>query len=274
LWTSHNDRYKSHDLPDGNTEYFLYQTLIGAWPIDLDRTRAYLQKAMREAKQQTSWVANNKVFEDALNGFIEGILGDREFVTMLETFVGRVLVAGRVNSLAQTLVKHVAPGVPDLYQGAELWDLSLVDPDNRRPVDYELRRGLLAEARGAEPETLMRKLADPTDAGLPKIALIHRCLALRRDQPDWFNENSAYVALPATGERAEHVIAFRRGDCVVAVAPRLTLKLGGDWRRKTVEIPGGRWTNRLTGKPVHSGDVRLDTLLAEFPVALLTREGK
>ena len=134
-------RFKTGQFPDRNTEYFLYQTLIGAWPICTDRLLAYMEKAVREAKQHTSWTQQNKEFEDALRNFIERILESREFVEDLEAMVGEVLAAGRVNSLAQTLIKFTAPGVPDTYQGSELWDLRLVDPDNRTPVDYELSAG-------------------------------------------------------------------------------------------------------------------------------------
>ncbi len=137
-------------MPDRNTEYLYYQTLIGAWPLPMDRAQAYMLKAVREAKQQTTWVANNKEFEDALRMFIERTLSYAPFLRELQQFVARVKDAGRVNSLAQTLMKHTAPGVPDLYQGTELWDLSLVDPDNRRPVDYALRKRLLCELKTNE----------------------------------------------------------------------------------------------------------------------------
>ena len=113
--------------------------MIGAWPIDKGRLVAYMEKAVREAKTHTSWTQQNKEYEDALRSFIERILVSQEFITDLEDFVGRVLRAGRINSLAQSLLKFTAPGIPDTYQGGELWDLSLVDPDNRRPVDYERR---------------------------------------------------------------------------------------------------------------------------------------
>ena len=134
-------------MPDRNTEYLYYQTLIGAWPLPMDRAQAYMLKAVREAKQQTTWVANNKEFEDALRMFIET---DAELCAVS---AGAAAVCGegdrmpgRVNSLAQTLLKHTAPGVPDLYQGTELWDLSLVDPDNRRPVDYESAEAIACES--------------------------------------------------------------------------------------------------------------------------------
>jgi (1->4)-alpha-D-glucan 1-alpha-D-glucosylmutase len=126
-------------MPDRNTEYFYYQSLIGAWPVSLERIQEYMLKAVREGKQQTSWVANNVEFEEALSRFIEATFQHAPFVEELEQFVESVKETGWINSLAQTLMKHTSPGVPDLYQGTELWDLSLVDPDNRRPVDYKLR---------------------------------------------------------------------------------------------------------------------------------------
>ena len=178
-WTALNEPRKTNSLPDRNSEYFLYQTLVGAWPIDPERTKAYMQKAMREAKLQTSWVANNKEFEDALNGFIDAILADPAFVTELESFVSRVLLPGRINSLTQTLLKSLGPGVPDLYQGSELWDLSLVDPDNRRPVDYDRRRLLLAELANLPPAQILARMDD----GLPKLHVVHQCLLLRREYP-------------------------------------------------------------------------------------------
>src|SRR6185437_12888594 len=132
-------------MPDRNPEYLYYQTLIGAWPISVERAQAYMLKTAREAKQETTWTANNKEFEDALAKFIAETLAHAPFVRELEQFVDKVKDAGRVNSLAQSLMKLTAPGVPDTYQGTEIWDLSLVDPDNRRPVDYKVRAELLKE---------------------------------------------------------------------------------------------------------------------------------
>ncbi len=271
-WTRLNASKKTSALPDRNTEYFLYQTLIGAWPIDAERTKQYMQKAMREAKQQTTWTANNKEYEDALNGFIDAILGNHKFVTDLEQFVGRLLVPGRVNSLTQTLLKHTAPGVPDMYQGAEVWDLSLVDPDNRRPVDYELRRKMLAELKSVDGKAVATRLADAKDAGLPKMFVVHRCLTLRREHPEWFDAGSAYTPIEAMGAKAECVVAFARGEQVMTVTPRLPLAVNGDWAGTTVELPDGDWTNRFTVERMPGGVVGLDVLLKEFPVALLVRE--
>jgi (1->4)-alpha-D-glucan 1-alpha-D-glucosylmutase len=271
-WTRMNEAKKTSGLPDRNSEYFLYQTLIGAWPIDAERTKQYMQKAMREAKQQTTWTANNKEFEDALNGFIDAILADAAFVTDLEAFVTRLLAPGRVNSLAQTLWKHTAPGVPDMYQGAELWDLSLVDPDNRRPVDYELRRTMLGEVKLAKVSEVAARMADATDPGLPKMFVVHRCLTLRREHPEWFGQEAGYTPVEAQGAKAECVVAFTRADRVLTVAPRLPLTVGGDWGGTTLEVPGGLWKNRLTGESVGGGTIAVAELLKEFPVALLVRE--
>ncbi len=151
-WSRMNNAFRmkrpgAEAMPDRNTEYLYYQTLIGAWPLPMERAQAYMLKAVREAKQQTTWVANNKEFEEALRMFIELTLSYAPFLRELQQFVTRVQDAGRVNSLVQTLLKYTAPGVPDLYQGTELWDLSLVDPDNRRPVDYALRKRLLCELK-------------------------------------------------------------------------------------------------------------------------------
>src|SRR5438105_1182051 len=164
-------------------------------------------KATREAKQCTSWTANNVEFEDALKRFVEAVMQHEPFMTDVELFVNSIRDAGQVNSLAQTLMKHTAPGVPDLYQGGELWDLSLVDPDNRRPVDYQIRQKLLAELKSmpvtqAAAETMRR-----AEEGVPKLWTIHRALTLRRDRPASFSESAAYTPLFADGPKAEHVIA-------------------------------------------------------------------
>ena len=267
-WTSRNEQYKTNDLPDRNSEYFLYQTLLGAWPLDAERAKTYMLKAMREAKQQTTWVANNKDFEDALCGFIDAILADETFVRDLESLVERILYPGRINSLTQTLLKQTAPGVPDLYQGSEVWDLSLVDPDNRRPVDYAQRRKLLQELRGLTPDAIVARM----DEGLPKLHLLHRSLKLRRAHPEWFGPAAGYKAHGATGSKASHVVAFLRGDHVLSVAPLQTLLLANTWGDTSVCVPPGKWTNCLTGEPVTPGNVPIEHLLRSFPVALMTRE--
>jgi len=266
-WSKRNAQYRSAGLPDRATEWFLYQTMIGAWPIDTCRLREYMQKAMREAKVHTSWVANNEGYESAVGGFIDTLLGDAEFVGELEGFVNGILYAGRVNSLAQTLLKYTSPGVPDLYQGGELWDLSLVDPDNRRPVDYALRRKLLAEMKTQDAAGVMARM----DEGLPKLWVIHRALRLREKHREWFGREADYVPIAASGKRAEHVIAYQRGEHVVTVAPRLWMSFQGEWEDTALALPDGAWKNVLTDEGVQGGTIKLHELLGEFPVALLAR---
>src|SRR5271170_4650360 len=260
-------------MPDRNTEYLYYQTLIGAWPLPIDRAQAYMLKAVREAKQHTTWVANNKEFEDALRMFIELTLNYAPFLRELQGFVARVQDAGRVNSLTQTLLKYTAPGVPDLYQGGELWDLSLVDPDNRRPVDYKLRQRLLGELKQMSGDDIAIKVMTRADEGLPKMWTIHKALELRRERPDWFGANADHIPLMVDGAKYDHVIAYLRGEDVVTVVPRLTMKLAGVWKDTLVTLPEGRWRNRLTGAMVEGGEVGIKGLLKDFPVALLVREG-
>ena len=270
-WARLNRQCKTGELPDRNTEYFLYQTLVGAWPIDAARMTAYMEKAAREAKQQTSWTQQNKEFEDALRMFIERILASQEFTSELESFVAQVLLPGRINSLAQTLIKCTAPGVPDMYQGGELWDLRLVDPDNRGPIDYATRQAMLAELdRGMGADEIMKSM----DSGAPKLWVVYKALHLRRDHPEWFGEDSGYNPLPAEGSKQAHLIAFGRGERVAVLAPRWNLRLGGGFGSTTVELPDGRWTNILSGDEVRGGKVRVQNILKPFPVALLVREAE
>jgi (1->4)-alpha-D-glucan 1-alpha-D-glucosylmutase len=277
-WARMNNAFRTKKpgsivMPDRNTEYLYYQTLIGAWPLPMDRAQAYMLKAVREAKQHTSWVANNKDFEDALRMFIELTLNYAPFLRELQQFVARVQDAGRVNSLTQTLLKHTAPGMPDLYQGTELWDLSLVDPDNRRPVDYEVRKRLLCELRKMTGDDIGAQVMLRADEGLPKMWTIHKALELRRERPDCFDPDADYTPIEVDGAKHDHVIAYLRGEDVVTVVPRLTLKLDGSWKDTIVVLPKGRWRNRLTGGVVAGGVISMKMLLKDFPVALLVREG-
>jgi (1->4)-alpha-D-glucan 1-alpha-D-glucosylmutase len=267
-WSTHNAKFRSGDQIDTGTEWFLYQTLVGVWPISEERLREYMQKAMREAKVRTSWVANNAEYENALSGYIDAILGDQEFVAELEKFVGEIATAGRTNSLAQTLMKYTAPGVPDLYQGGELWDFSLVDPDNRRPVDYERRAGLLKEMQLLKVGQVLER----GDEGLPKLWVVHKALLLRKEHPDWFGPAAEYASLDVEGTERERVVAYRRGERVLAVVPRWSHE-GRAWGETAVDVPEGRWKNRLTCAVVEGGKVPVGELLKDFPVALLTREG-
>ncbi|WP_317889929.1 malto-oligosyltrehalose synthase [Terriglobus tenax] len=267
-WSRMNAEFRGEKYPDRNTEYFLYQTMIGVWPISRERLIPYMDKAMREAKQHTSWTNNNREYEEALHGFIERILEHEPFVKELEQMVERVQEAGWMNSLTQTLVKYTAPGIPDLYQGGELWDFSLVDPDNRRPVDYDLRRRLLGEAAELSPEQMMERMPE----GLPKLWLIHKALLLRREHPEWFGPHAAYTPLEVQGQKAAHIVAYLRNHSVITLAPRWRMKLGDSWAGTTVEIPEGRWRNVLTGEMEHGGRQKVASFLQRFPVALLVRE--
>src|SRR5262249_50361891 len=207
-WYERNAKHHRGDFPDRNAEYLFYQTLVGAWPISAERAAAYMEKAAREAKAYTSWTRQNPEYEEALRAFVTSVLEDRDFVADLEAFVAPLIEPGRINSLAHTRLKIAAPGVPDFYQGSEIWDLSLVDPDNRRPVDYELRQRLLSDLkRGMTPEEILARMDD----GLPKLWLIHQGLQLRRRSPEVFGPDVAYEPLLAAGPRAGHVVAFLRG---------------------------------------------------------------
>jgi (1->4)-alpha-D-glucan 1-alpha-D-glucosylmutase len=271
-WSAMLAGHRTGDHPDRNTEYLVFQTLVGAWPITLARLSAYLTKAMREAKRHTSWTQPDAGYEAAVLGFVQAALADDAFREDLESFVGRILRPGRINSLGLAFLKLASPGVPDLYQGTELWDLSLVDPDNRRPVDFELRARLLRELDTCSPEEIGRLLDDPADPGLPKLALTRRVLDVRARRARTF-ETGGYRPLDGSGERAGHLVAFTRGDAVAVVVPRLSLRLeaGGGWAATTVELPEGRWTNAMTGDTLDGGAVGVADLLRRFPVALLER---
>jgi (1->4)-alpha-D-glucan 1-alpha-D-glucosylmutase len=264
-WSALGSKYRKGDLVDTGTEWFLYQTMVGAWPITGDRLRAYMQKAMREAKVRTSWVANNGDYETAVNEYIDALLGDAAFERDMQAYVDGIARAGHINSLAQTLLKHTVPGVPDMYQGGELWDLSLVDPDNRRPVDYALRAKLLAEINRLSAAQVMERMAE----GLPKLWVVHKALALRNERPEWFGPEAAYTPVLVQGAEKERVVAYLRGGDVLTVAPRWSHG-EGSWGETVVALPAGRWSNRLTGESF-SGQVKIEELLRVFPVALLTR---
>ncbi|HYL06674.1 MAG TPA: malto-oligosyltrehalose synthase [Thermoanaerobaculia bacterium] len=273
-WFAHNARHRGGGGPDAETEYLLYQTLVGAWPLDVERATAYMEKAAREAKTQTSWTRPDPAWEAALRSFIAAIAADGEFQRDLAELAAPLVAPGRLNSLAQTLLKLTAPGVPDLYQGCELWTASLVDPDNRRPVDYALRRRLLAGLEDGSPEEVLAGMEE----GLPKLWLVRQALHLRRRRPLCFGPGADYRPLAVSGARAVHAVAFCRAGEVAVVVPRLVLGLAGDWGDASVELPSGpggprgpaAWWNELTAERFAAGSCRLADLLARFPVALLS----
>lgn len=255
-------------LPDRNTEYLLYQTLVGAWPITADRAKQYMQKAVREAKQRTSWLSPDENFERTVAQFIDALFAHPQVPREISRFVERIEKAGRRNSLAQIAVKLMGPGVPDTYQGSELWDLSLVDPDNRRPVDYDRRAALLNELAALSIQDIVQR----DDEGLPKLWLIHRGLSLRRERADLFAPESHWTPMHARGSYADHVIAFGRGSDLVVVAARFHLKRKGDWGDTSIELPPGDWRNRLTPERFAGRTQPITALLANFDVAMLVRD--
>lgn len=266
-WFKSHKKHWRNNAPDPDMEYFIYQTLVGTWPINHERLETYLEKAMREAKIHTSWTSPDKEYEQGVQDFGKALLEDTAFGAQMDSFLRPLIPAGRVNSLAQTLLRLTYPGVPDIYQGGELWDMSLVDPDNRRLVDFDLRQRLLAELPGLS----IREIVERMEEGLPKLWLIRQALLLRSRLPEAFGARSSYQPLQASGKKSGHVIAFIRGKEVVCVVPRLLLRLNNNWQKTVLELPPGPWHNVLTGNIIPEGPVVISRLLARFPVALLTR---
>ena len=256
--------HRSDAGPEPATEQLLLQTMIGAWPLGPERLTAFAEKAAKEAKLLTSWTDPDPDYDAALRRYVEGVLGDVELRGDLEQFVAghRLVERGRVNALAQTALLLTSPGVPDLYQGTEVWRASLVDPDNRRPVDYERRSRLLRAVGSVEAACAA------ADDGGPKLWLIHQVLADRRARPDVYT-SSTYESLAAEGPKAGHVVAFARGP-LVTVVPRLLVGLGEDWSTTTLRLPPGQWVDVVTGT-AYGGDAAVPVveLLARFPVAVL-----
>ncbi|MFV2198333.1 malto-oligosyltrehalose synthase [Nocardiopsis sp. LOL_012] len=263
-------------LPEPSLNLLGWQTLVGAWPISTERLTAYLLKAAKEARLGTSWTDPDPGFEEHVRAWPDRVLGDVALRGEVAALVDRVEGAGWSNSLGQKALHLLGPGVPDLYQGTELWDLSLVDPDNRRPVDWDTRDDLLSRVeRGWRP---------PVDAtGAAKLHLVRACLHARRDL-----RPTGYLPLTATGPAAAHAVAFARTSAwgrfpdLAAVATRLPLTLAdtGGWRDTVLPLPSGpgTWTDRLTGRavaPVRSDGFTaapLADLLDHYPVAVLVRE--
>ncbi len=290
--------------PGPNQEYLLYQTLLGTWPIEpmddgalaayRERIEAYMLKASREAKTRTSWSDVSAGYEEALTQFIRAILERREgnlFFNEIQEAQRRMLRFGLLNSLSQTLCKLTAPGVPDIYQGNEVWDFSLVDPDNRRRVDYASRARMLDElkARREDPAALARELVSSLEDGRAKLHLIRKVLEHRR-QDEALYRMGEYLPVRVTGAKASHLCAFVRrleGRFVVAVAPRLHARLLGDrppsdsaiWGDTALELPhpceAQSLLNRLDGRSIGASAqggrkfIAVAEALADFPVALL-----
>jgi len=297
-------------VPDRNEEYLLYQTLLGAWPFAAmqaeeyaafkQRIQAYMYKATKEAKVNTSWINPHQAYDDALQEFVSTVIDGALFFDDFQRLRYKVAQFGIYNALAQTLLKLTVPGVPDLYQGTELWDFSLVDPDNRRPVDYDRRRQLLQALQeqvgtaGPDLTGTARELLEAREDGRIKLYTIYRTLNYRRAHAELFSAG-AYLPVEGSGRCADHVCAFVRQQnqqTILVVVPRLLAQLVTDprvlplgpqiWGDSWLSLPSThaspRYRNLFTGETVEvmgeNGSVALalDKVFANFPVALLIGE--
>lgn len=257
-------------VPDAGFAALLWQAIVGAWPASpgtdyRKRLHGYAEKAMREAGDGTTWTAPDAAYEDAMHRCVDAAFDDARVRRVLATLLDTVVDPGWSNALAAKLLTLTMPGVPDVYQGSDLWEQSLVDPDNRRPVDLDLRAEVLPALLGGVTPPLVGGLSD---SGAVKLRLVATALRLRRDEARRF---TGYAPVGATGPAADHVLAFDRGG-VVAVATRLPVGLErrGGWGDTELDLPPGRWFDRMADRPVTG--TRVADLLATYPVALLTRE--
>lgn len=300
-WRNLNSGYKKvvrdRVVPDANDEYFLYQTLVGAFPFAEDETPSftdrvadYVVKAVREAKVHTAWLRPDTDYEDGFVEFTRAILKpseDNVFLEKFREFQHRIADYGVYNSLSQVLLKLTLPGVPDLYQGNEMWDFSLVDPDNRRPVDYDHRRHELEQLQQAEDRNwLLQNLLTYRQDGRIKLWVTHRGLAARQQHTDLFLHGD-YQPLKVRGKADDNIIAFARqweNQWLVAIAPRFLTEciapgehpIGAVWDDTTVDLPSGvsHWQDWISDREItQSGEIGLHIALAKFPVAILIGVG-
>jgi (1->4)-alpha-D-glucan 1-alpha-D-glucosylmutase len=300
----HKEQISGHAVPDRNEEYFLYQTLLGVWPLDqqgceglVERVQAHIVKATREAMVHTRWTRPNQAHEDALVKFVSRILSSQdstEFLQDFRQFQKRLAYLGMINGLSQTLLKIVAPGVPDFYQGSELWDLRLVDPDNRGPIDFNKRAAALDSLSNLDDAHDVRSLVENWRDGRAKMYLIWKALRFRRDHQDLFREGE-FVPLQSVGTYSRNVTAFlrRRGmSWVIAAVPRWLSqvrtpddrtpadrkKAAFNWEDTRLLLPPespSSWKDVLAGKQLSSqGDrdahLAVNDLFSGFPVALIS----
>jgi (1->4)-alpha-D-glucan 1-alpha-D-glucosylmutase len=260
LWTEFLARWEIEaPSPDPATAQFLWQNIFGVWPVSgvvtdqlRERLHGYAEKAMREAALHTSWNDPDTGFEDAVHRWLDSVLGG-PVATALTELVAQLNPHAASDALGQKLLALTVPGIPDIYQGTELWDDSLVDPDNRRPVDYAARRAALKELEH------------------PKMRVVATALRLRRSRPDSFLRGGYFPVL-ATGQASDHVVAFRRGDDILVAVTRWTVRLAEKgWGNTVVPLPDGSWTDTLTGA-MASGPTSAAELFAELPVVLLERD--
>jgi (1->4)-alpha-D-glucan 1-alpha-D-glucosylmutase len=294
------------EVPDANEEYLFYQTLVGAWPLHpmdetahahvVARLERYMEKALKEAKLHTSWINPNDAYDQAVKRFVREVLHpdpDNRFLDDFLRFQDRVAQAGMWNSLSQTLLKITLPGMPDLYQGNELWDLSLVDPDNRQPVDFGGRVSLLEDLQQQEAKglgSLLRDLVARRTDGRIKLYITYKALNFRRTYRDLF-ERGAYRPLTVSGAQAHHVVGYARQlgtRWALVTVPRFTLKLSPStrpplgkrlWKETRLQLPEGapsHWQNVFTGETLVTSDrdeaareLYIHALFRRLPVALL-----
>lgn len=265
-WTAYNEKHHAANLPDRNTLYFLYQNLVGVWPFPQERFIAYMRKAAREAKMYTSWFFPNHDYEKKLQSFIECIFADQKFCALVDAFVKPLVDPGRINSLAQTVLKLTAPGVPDIYQGSEIWNYSLVDPDNRLPIDFNLRKKLFKKMLILSPKKILQHM----DTGMPKMWVTYKILELRKKYPNFF-QNAEYSPVFLHGEKLQNGIAYLRAKKVLVVVPRLLLSLNNNWSNTWLEIPKGNWWNIFTNECFSGEKILVSNILKNFPVAVLLK---
>jgi (1->4)-alpha-D-glucan 1-alpha-D-glucosylmutase len=252
-------------LPDPGFGNLLWQSVVGSWPATRERLHGYAEKAMREAGDRTTWTEPDTTYERAVHEAVDAAYDQPAVHEVLRDLVARIAGPGWSNSVSAKLIALTMPGVPDVYQGSELWEQSLVDPDNRRPVDFEARRNALAWVRAGERPVLTSSVDDP---GHAKLLVTQAALTLRRDQPQRF---TTYAPATARGDAAGHVLAFDRGGAI-SVATRLPVGLAEHgWGDTVLHLPDGEWADLLTGRE-YAGDAPLHEVLGDLPVALLVRE--
>ena len=260
--------------PAPNEQVLIFQSMLGAWPIEADRLKQYITKALREGKTHTSWINLDEDYERRVLSFVDSLYANEKFLKDFTQFQNEIAYFGSLSSLSQLVLKIASPGIPDLYRGANVWDFSLADPDNRRPVDFSSRIEMLEELKKhANPPELLKSWAD----GRLKLYVMWRSLNFRREYSDLF-VHGEYIPLRVVGPRANHVVAFARhlhdDWCIVAV-PRLLAKLGRGndlWPDTSIELPPeapAHWINILTKEEL-SSPVSASALFSTLPLAVLT----
>jgi (1->4)-alpha-D-glucan 1-alpha-D-glucosylmutase len=255
--------------PDANEQILIYQSLLGAWPIEADRLKQYVTKALREAKRNTKWTEINEEYERSVLAFVDTLYASEDFLSDFESLQKKVAYYGALSSLSQLVLKATSPGVPDFYRGTEFWDLSLTDPDNRRPVDFSLRMDALRDLQG-QPN--VQELLNHWPDGRLKMYLTQKLLHFRREHSELFLQGE-YIPLRVKGALSNHVVAFARRLhqqwCIVAVG-RLYASLAEGWHDTEIELPAeapSSWRNVFTGAEVASPDCSV--LFKDLPVAVL-----